>query len=441
MSAENRTGDWKEGTEVLAICMICGAEYDAGTKMCPDCDASLSLVRRCPNCHRIVSSQHKKCVYCHTLFTNELPKNIPTAAAVGVRLPPISKDKQRLRAIAVSAVTFIVVFCAGYVFLRSIRQSEIPVLRVLATAKVSRAVELRRAPSLNSAVLDKVAPGTMINITGSVTGAEGRGWMVLDWNNAVAYLPSVDLTPPKVVEVDGGTNVLKLYLVGMEPESVDDTVKAVEHYTQAFPGDVRGEELRWVLAERIRTLSQHAGPAEVGLRRQAHQQYEALAALNGGYAEKARDVLKGLPLPSIGGVSPRRGERKVDGLEIVGGSGTQVSDTKSAAHEVLVLNRAEVVVRAGKLSHLATGAVVQGRVSRPVKTNGIVAIPAGASCQLTVMSADSSNVALELRSIEIDHRVYAVKSEAIETPSGDSAKQVADHALMFHLNAPLVIQR
>lgn len=441
MTAETRTGDWKDGTEVLAICMICGAEYAAGTKMCPDCDASLSLVRRCPNCHRIVSSQHKKCVYCHTPFTRELPRDAPTLAPAGVRTQPISKDQQRLRAIAVSVVTFVVVFCAGYVFMRSIRQPENPVLRVLATASVSHAVELRHAPSLSSAVVDKVSPGTIINVTGAVTGEEGRTWTVLDWNNTVAYVPSSDLTPPKVVEVDGGTNVLKLYLLGMESESVDDAVKAVDHYAQVFPGDVRGEELRWVLAERIRTLSQHAGPAEADLRRQAHQQYEALAASNGGYSEKARDVLKGLPVPAAGGASSHRTERKVSGLEIVGGSGTQTSSAKSSAHEVLVLNRAEVIVRAGKLSQLTVGAVVSGRVARPVKTNGIVAIPAGASCQLTVTSSDSTNVTLGLTSIEIDHRLYPVKSAAVETPAGDSVKQIQDRSLTFHLDAPLVIQR
>jgi hypothetical protein len=441
MIVETDAGDWKAGTDALAICMICGAEYEPGTKVCPDCNVSLSVVRRCPGCHRIVSAQHTKCVYCHTPFTHELPKDLPPDMAPILSQRALSERERRIRAAAVSVMTFVVMFCLGVVFLRRATQPETPV-HVIARSYILHAVELRRAPSLSSAVVDKVAPGVTVNLTGFRT-VEGQRWMTLDWNNAVVYVPAVDLAPPKVVDMNEGANALKFYLLGMETtESVDEAVKSVDYYTRVFPGDAHGEELRWVLAERIRYLSQHAGPAEANLRRLAHQQYEELAASNGKYAGKAHDTLRGMPSFSQEETPPRRPNRKVNGLQVVGGSGTQTSSASSTAHEVLVLNKAEVMVRAGKLSQLTAGAVFSGRVARQVKTNGIVAIPAGAICQLEVLSADPSqaNVSLGLTSIEIDHRAYAVKSAAIEIPSGDGAKQI-DRALVFHLDKPLVIER
>ena len=69
---ETNANDWKSGTEALSLCMICGGEYEPGTRECPDCHVSLSMVRRCPACHRIVSAKHTKCVYCRTSFTHDL---------------------------------------------------------------------------------------------------------------------------------------------------------------------------------------------------------------------------------------------------------------------------------------------------------------------------------------------------------------------------------
>jgi hypothetical protein len=231
-------------------------------------------------------------------------------------------------------------------------------------------------------------------------------------------------------------------------EDVDDAVKAVDYYAKAFPGDIHGEELRWILAERIRYLSQQGSSEEVALRHLAQQQYELLVTSKGRFAAKAHDALAN---PSATGsglhASLHLPGRKKGGLQavdrVVGGSGTQTSTAKSTAHEVLILNQAEVIVRAGTLAQLTVGTVVTGRVAHPVKTNGIVAIPAGASCQLTVVSTDPSktNVSLGLTSIEIGHRTYAVKTAAVQTPADQGTAPTTDRALAFHLDAPLVIER
>ncbi len=444
MDTEANVDQWKSGTDALAMCMICGGEYAAECEICPDCNVSLSKVRRCPGCSRIVSFQHSKCVYCHTPFTREPPKTIFTADVV----PETPRGgpgvgQRRLRAAAVSVVTFVVVFGLGLLFVQRMNRTEFPV-HIVARSTALRLIALRHSPSLSSSTVDNVAPGTSLDVTGFPNGDRGQYWITLQWKNGVAYAPAIDLAPPKPLDVDGA-NVLKYYILGVESADViDETVKAVDYYSRAFPGDVRGDELRWVLAERLRSLSQHGGAREAAsLRQRANQQYEQLVSSNGRYAEKAREVLKKSPSISTAEAPTRSHGRKADGLEVVGGSGTQTSTEKSGAHEVLVLNQAEVIVRAGKLSQLKAGTVMIGHVARSVKTNGIVAIPAGASCQLTVMAADPSgaNVQLGLTSMEIEHRSYTVKSRLIEIPLTEESKRASDRALTFHLDAPLVIER
>jgi hypothetical protein len=432
--------DWKTGTDAIALCMICGSEYAVGTRECPDCHVSLSVVRRCPNCHRVVSAQHSKCVYCRSSFTHELPKDprldeVPDldrqhALSVGVR---------RFRAAAVSIATFVTVFCLGLVFLRQINK---PIFtpQIIAKSSVLHSAQLRRAPSLSSSIVGKAASGTAVSVTGFRENDQGR-WMTLDWNNAAAYLPVSDLSAPRAVDGNGGGDALNFYISAMDAESVDEAVKQVDYYARAFPDNAHGEELKWALAERVRALSQRGGSQGSALRREANQLYQQLVALNGKYAEKAQDALTRTPSAPETEARPRVPRRKADGLQIIGGSGTEIT-TSSTPHEALVLTQAEVIVRAGKLSQATAGDVLTGHVALQVKTNGILAIPAGALCHLTVSKGPSeSKLGLALTSIEIDHRFYAVKSQTIDIPSGDADRQTVNRGLSFHLEAPLVIER
>lgn len=438
MDTEINMEEWKTGTEAIGFCMICGAEYEPTRRECPDCHVSLSVVRRCPKCHRIVSAQHNRCVYCRTSFTCEMPEKAPADEALTVEGARIGKEEKHLRALAVGVVTFVLMFCLGLVFVRQVHRMDTPVY-LIARSYVLRPIGLRQAPGLGSTVIDNVQAGTKVNLTGYRNSDQGQGWIALDWNHETAYVPAGELAAPKALDTGEGANVLKFYLAGMTAaEDVNDAVQAVDYYARAFPGDVHGEELRWILAERIRYLSQRGGPEEAALRRQAMEQYAQLEASKGSFAGKAQAATKFSSAAELAAAARRSGH-KTEGLQVVGGSGTKTSTAKSAAHEVLVLNRAEVIVRAGALSQWTVGTVVSGRVAHPVKTNGIVAIPAGARCQLTVVSGDSSqaSVSLGLTSIEVDHRAYAVKSLAVQTASGKGE----DHALVFHLDAPLVIER
>lgn len=335
---ETNANEWKTGTEALALCMICGAEYEPGTRECPDCHVSLSVVRRCPACHRIVSAKHTRCVHCRAAFTTELPKGPLSTEPTNEGPAGLSKSARRFRAAAVSIATFIFVFCLGLAFLRQVGQPTFTV-HVIAKSMVLKSAQLRHTPSSRSSVVVEIAPGTAVNITGFRESDNDR-WMALEWNKAVGYLPAEVLAAPKAATADAGANALKFFMLGMETaESVDESVKAVDYYAKTYPGNAHGEELRWVLAERARVLSQQGTPAEgASLRRESNQQYQQLVDLNGKFAEKAREALNGNET-SPSAQEPRgrrhadsRQKPEPDEIQIISGSGTKVITAPPVPH-------------------------------------------------------------------------------------------------------------
>ena len=294
---------------------------------------------------------------------------------------------------------------------------------------------------MSSSSAGQLLPSTTVDITGFRRGDQGL-WMTVVLNGKTAYVPASDLTPPLAVNAEEGANALKLYLSGLDSDSVDAAVKAVDYYAQTFPSSPHRDELRWILAERLRTLSAGGGSRAAALRSQAKAQYDQLAATNSSYAEKAHDAMAKGPATTQEWVrSPRKTVHKSDEFQIVDDSGTHSLTVDSQPHGVLVLTRTEVVVHAGKWSQSSEGTVIPGHVAYNVKANGIVAIPAGALCELKVVSSDTASLSLRLTSIEIDHRVYPVKSTTTEIDSGAGNRRVATNALTFHLDAPLVLQR
>src|SRR6266480_7841816 len=151
--------EWKSGTEALSLCMICGGEYAPGTAECPDCHVTLSVVRRCPSCLKIVSAQHKKCVYCHVPFTTEIPKALPDLPELDQS--GVSPGLRRLRAGLVSISTFLIVFILGMFFLWRINRPAFTP-PVIARAHIVHAAQLRRTPSTSSSNIGKVFPGNSV---------------------------------------------------------------------------------------------------------------------------------------------------------------------------------------------------------------------------------------------------------------------------------------
>lgn len=301
MSTEIIVDEWRAGTEAIGLCMICGGEYESTSRECPRCHVSLSVVRRCPKCRRAVSARHTKCIYCRTPFTHGLPENFSPAEE---QPPQIRRTKspRRVRAAAVSVVTFVVMFVVGLVFLHQANRLRVPAVHIVARSYVLHPAELRLAPSLASSIIEKVASGASVNLTGYRNDDQEHGWMALDWRNGVAYAPAADFAAPNALDTGEGANLLKSYLSAMQTlQEVDSAVRAVDYYCKAFPGDIHGEELRWILAERIRSISRHGDPRETTLRQLAQQQYKLLAASQGGFAGKAREAMVNFPSASGSG--------------------------------------------------------------------------------------------------------------------------------------------
>ncbi|PSH05236.1 MAG: hypothetical protein CXZ00_03550 [Acidobacteria bacterium] len=398
----------------------------------------LSVVRRCPECNRIVSAQHTKCIHCGTPFQYGQTKNLqPAHVLPNTSYNAKNKMKRQFRAAAVSIVTFSFVFVLGLRFMRHIGGQSTAQAQVIATSNMLHAAQFRSSSSLNSSIVGEAESGKPIQLTGCLEGERGQRWLKVAWNNSIVFVQLKDVTPPKVLE-PAGADILKFYVAGMEsPSIVKDAVSAVESYIRMFPSDSRNGELRWVLAERIKYLAQRAGSVDAAaLRREAHRQYEQLANSNSPYAERARNVSDEIEPDST--PSGERSGRKTDGLKVVGGSGTKTSNQSLTAHEVLVLSRAEILVQASQTDQLVPGATVPGRLARAVKTNGKLAIPAGAQCLLEVIGRANSEISLALSSVEIDGRSRAVSSKPIDVSSGGI---VRDRSLIFHLESPLVIER
>src|SRR6266498_2448545 len=234
MKTNPRAHEWKSGTEALALCTICGGEYPPETAECPDCHVSLSVVRRCPSCLKIVSAQHKKCVYCHIPFATELPKSLPDLPALNE--PGVSPGVRRFRAALVSLSTFLIVFLMGMFFMWRINKPAFTP-QVIARAHITHSAQLRRTPSTSSSNIGKILPGNSVNLTGFQENDQGR-WIAVDWSGMTAYLPAADVSAPRAVDPNEGANALKFYLSGMDTaEAANDAVSAVEDYAKTFPGD------------------------------------------------------------------------------------------------------------------------------------------------------------------------------------------------------------
>ncbi len=314
MTAESIEQEREAGSEVFLQCQRCAAEFELGTEACPVCCVPLSLVRRCPTCCRIVFARHKQCTHCHTALDRELPK-IRSGSEELTYGDPASRGVGGYRRAVIMTLTTAVLLFLGIGVFQLMNPPDPPQVHAIARSYALHTVELRRAPSTGSAIVGRLATGTEVNLTGFRDLDKGQLWMILPLEDSVAYAPASDLAPPQAIDADAGADALRAYLMVLKSaKSVGAAMKAVDYYIQVFPGSERGAELRRILAKRLRTMSRHAGPAELALLRQANRQHKAINAS-----------------ASVAGVAEKTG------LRIEGAS--KVESSKSSPNQMLVLWR------------------------------------------------------------------------------------------------------
>jgi len=279
--------EWKAGTEALALCIICGSKHAPDTAECPDCHVSLSAVRCCPECQRMVSAQHTRCVYCRTSFTHELSQGKDRP------LPPLGFATKRspflvlFRVIVVSVGTFAFVFLFGILFLRAIHRPA-DSHQVVARSHALDSANILRSPSSRSSIVGIVGSETPLSVTGTQANSRGR-WMVLQWKKQTAYLPAEEMAAPLASDQEGGAAVLQFFIEGANSaDALSGAALSVDQYVKSFPVSPTGGELRWLLAKRMQALAERGGSQSTALRRAADTQLKLLAASEGPFAAKAR---------------------------------------------------------------------------------------------------------------------------------------------------------
>jgi hypothetical protein len=402
-----------------AMCMICDTKHAPGTESCPKCHSPLSAVRTCPDCGRVVSAKHLKCVYCSLSFVLDESIDLgPQTAPVPVTETD-DKQLERRRAILVSVGVFLIVVLIGLA--TTIMRSRPSSAEYAAETYAIHAAPLRLQASLSAGTAETVQAGTVLRLTKMELDPQGRRWFVVQREGAEEFVSLNDVAPPKVHQTEAGSQMLRAWLLSLsDPDLVTESLGAVNYFCAQNVGSARCEELRWVLAERLRSMSQKSGSPELAAK--SREILKSIADGKGKMSSEASKTLDNADREEIRRpVQPKTGASKK-------------KNGANAGREYALIDRAEVQVRVPNLKSVAKGAILRTPVAREIKVNEQIAVPSDAICVLQVIDADParSTVTLQLTGIEFGGKRYNVST----TPQRVNAPGAV---VVFPLNSALLI--
>ena len=441
------------------LCMSCNAEFPSGSAAeCPNCHVSLSLVRRCPGCQRVLGAQHFRCPYCSTGF---VPEEQPVSEGP-VALPHQDTQKLSTRQIATAAGTIaLFVVAIALIVYRIQKMAPKPHLTIGQTYALHQTT-LYRQPAMSAPPIGELQPGTVVDITDTPFDAVGNRWFEIASQSVMGYVPAGDVAPPKGKDSENGFILLRHSLLSLDDPNVvlTQAAAAVDYYAKAFPQSPHLDELTWLLAERTRAIAERYSGQRPLLER-AREMYAKLVDSKSEFAERARQALEQLPPPGRGGGSgPSSGSwTKRDNslhLTIVGGSLTP-SHSKptrgrgAPVRTLTVISRTSLDVRLPEQVKLSPELTFQGEIDADITVNGETAVPKGSACHVKVARvagrSSSTWVMLRLTSVVVDGLTYHVSAAAVRVKSpADSGKGRGSALspgtrLQFRLDAPLVVTR
>jgi hypothetical protein len=251
---------------------------------------------------------------------------------------------------------------------------------------------------------------------------QGRRWFAVQRENSEEFVGVTDIAPPKVHQTEAGSQMLRVWLLSLsDPELVSEALGAVNYFCAQNPGSARCEELRWVMAERLRSLAQKSDNPD--LLAKSRELFKNIAEGKGRMSADASRAIDNLDGENIRRPQPRSrvtAKRK---------------DAGNAGREYALIDRAEVHVRVPNLKSVAKGTTLRAPIAREIRVNDQVAVPADATCVLRVVDADAahSTVTLQLTGIEFGGQKYNVTT----TPQRVNAPGAL---MVFPLDSSLLIK-
>jgi hypothetical protein len=386
--------------QAFSACTICDVEYAAGLESCPKCHSPLSSVRRCPACHRIVSSRHETCIYCacSLLAIHAQPKPVEPLIAIP-REQKLSKPDQ-MKAIGVALAVFLIIVLIGVTRLFHSTGSG-TASAVKATSFAIRNSILHVQPAESSGTARTVPNGTILHLSKLVRDNTGRPWFMVLENGQETAISLNDVAPPKVSDQEEGAKMLHAYLIAFDrADLAPDAAQAVNYYCSEFQSSPHCEELRWVAAEKLRSMAQRSSKSSE-LLSQTREMYKALADQNGPHASEAKRTLENLAEPN-----PARGEKTSSPAP------KTAKSSKSDFRQYALVDAAEVQLRIPDLGKLTPGEEIRTPIAREIRVNGQLVVPANAVCVLQIVSGSEGDAKIaRLSAIEFGGRRYEVTTE------------------------------
>jgi len=436
---------WAPGAEPLAICMSCSSTYPPDTAECPNCHVSLSVVRKCPSCGRVQSAQHFACIYCANAFVREEGLR-PLASGPLAR----KRESAQRRFLIVGAIALSVGVAVGLALylLRSPTGGPLP---VIAQSYVLHPCSMHTSPSPDAAPAKDFQGSEIVEITDYAIDMMGNRWFRITSEGVGGYIRTQDVAPPKARNPEKGFEALRHWLLGMDDSSaLDEAQQAVDYYRSTYPASPHGDEIRWLLAERTRTLAEGSDQRHT-LLVSAREQYEKIVKAGGEYAERAREALQNLPTDSPFGAPRRSVQSSTLGFSVVGGSvtsshGAPEGTPGAPIRRVTVLTRTPLYVRLSSPVQLSPGTNFEALFAQDIWVNRDLAIPRGSAARIAVSETGGAS-SLRIVAAVIAGETYQVSASISHFSSMDRSGIGAQvpptlpvgTRLEFRLDAPLVV--
>jgi hypothetical protein len=431
--------NWAPDIKPVIMCMACRQQFSEPLDKCPNCHISVSHVRMCPDCGRLVSAFHSKCIYCSRSFL--VASDDPAGQVEASPQPALQTPRRWKKAghLAVSAIVFLLVF-SGLVYLTNKHRKPIaPELHKIATAYALRRASIYSSASLTGAAIGHLNPAAVVDVMAFPRAGSTERWLRIKSPALGGYAAMQDFSPPQPLAAEEGYELLRSVLLAIDDPNVmplaDD---AVTYYEHAFPTSPHCEELALLVAQGARRLSEHSAVRMVPL---AKKRYREVAEHNGLLADDARKQLAELrDVQPSGGMRQKR--RSASEIKILGGS---LRPASTSAHRMIILQPSEVIVRVTQWPKAAVGTIFPAQTAREIRTDHDIAVPAGSECLLKVLKltrTDSSGgkiaATLQLIGLDVGTRKIVVNANPLQVSLGNDAG-TSTELLKFKINSSLVI--